>query len=573
MSEEIELKVKVILTPELKAFLSGVQIPQFPSISQKSPNDKLMIIGHDIILPRENGYEQLADFVGKFAKLEEASEDASVFRMNQLSLWKAAEHHTPDRIIKFLEEHAKTPPKDSLRNWISRTMSVWGAFKITSQNNYDLLEADPELLDRTLAIREIGQRIYKRLSPTQARIIQGQRGELKQALLEQGFPVKDLGRYETFAPLQIDFKPDFKPYSDQEEALNEFLKYGAGTIIMPAGTGKTVIAVMIATKLKAPTLIVTPKAEICEQFKNEFLTKTTVSSLKINVIHGGTINKEIRPITITTYDSATSSIYDKLWKQQWGLIVFDEAQHVPSKIWSRTARLQAVRRLGLTATPVREDSQEKMIFSLIGPPVYDRGWLEMAEEGRIAEATCYEVLVDIPENQWKQYQRGSEWDKIIIASANIAKLNVIEKLLEKHNDDQVLIIGFYVDGANEIGEHFNIPVISGEMPIRERHDFYEGFRKGELKCLVLTSVAEEGIDLPEANVGIEVAGLYGSRMKTSQRFGRILRPKEGKKATFYEIISKDTVEQDFAERRIEFLLGKGYEFKRITLEDITLNHY
>jgi len=561
MSEEIELKVKLVLTPELKELLSGsrVQIPPGP---EKTVPGKLMIIGHEIILPRENGYEELANLVGKFAKLEEASEDASVFRMNQLSLWKAAEHYTTDEIIDFLKQHAKTPPKDSLKNWIARTMSVWGAFKIKSQDNFDVLEADPELLDRTLAIREVGQHIYKRISPTQARITQGHRGVLKQALLEQGFPVKDLGRYETFEPLQIDFKPDFKPYPDQEEALNEFLKYGAGTIIMPAGTGKTVIAVMITTKLKAPTLIITPKAEICEQFKNEFLTKTKVQVWKISVIHGGTTNKEIKPITITTYDSATGHIYDRLWKQQWGLIVFDEAQHVPAKIWSRTARLQAVRRLGLTATPVREDSQEKMIFSLIGPPVYDRGWLEMAEEGRIAKARCYEVLVDMPKSRWETYNRGTEWDKIVIASGNPAKLDVVEELLKKHENDQVLIIGFYLDGAYQIGKRFTIPVISGEMPINERHKYYEAFRKGELKRLVLTSVGEEGVDLPEANVAIEVAGLYGSRMKTSQRFGRILRPKEGE-AIFYEVVSRGTVEQDFAERRLEFLLGKGYTFELI----------
>jgi DNA excision repair protein ERCC-3 len=558
--EEIELRVKLVLTPELKNFLAGsrVQIPE-PKPVEAEP--KLMIVGHDIVIEKTPEAKPIADFVQKFAKLDRASEDLMIFNMNQLSLWKAAERYTSDEIIEFVKQHAKTPPKDSLKNWIARTMSIYGALKIVAENTYDVLESvDTSLLDRVLAIKNVRNHIYKRLSPTRARITHGHRGHLKQTLLDLGFPVKDLGRYEEFEPIRIEYKPDFKPYPHQKEALKQFLRYGAGTIILPGGTGKTVIAVMATTELKAPTLILATRAQICEQFRREFLEKTTVSSWNISVIHGGTYSKEVKPITITTYQSATGSIAKKLWDKKWGLIVYDESQHVPSDVWRKTARLQAVRRLGLTATPVREDKQEKLIFSLIGPPVYDRGWLEMAEEGWIAKARAIEILVDMPPTLWKQYQRGDEREKYVLASTNPAKLPVIRQLLEKHKDDKVLILGYYVEGALELGKQFDIPVIYGGVPPQKRDELYNQFRQGKISRLILTSVGEEGVDLPDANVLIEVCSLYGSRMKTGQRFGRILRPKE-ETAVFYELVSRGTTEQDFSERRREFLISKGYEFE------------
>lgn len=559
MNEEtIELRVKLVLTPELKALLSGTRVP---ATVIAEPN--LIIIGHDIILPKAPETEKLADFVSSFAKLDRASEDVLMFNINRLSLWKAAERYTPDEIIEFLKKHAKTPPKDSLKNWISRVMSIYGALKIVADDSYDVLEsADETLLDRVLAMPDIRRHVYKRLSPTRGRITGGHRGALKQALLDKGYPVKDLGRYEEFQPIRIDFKPDFELRDYQKEALDNFLRYGAGTIVLPGGAGKTIIAIAAITRLKAPTLILTPRAEICEQFKRELLGKTSIRPWNISVIHGGSNQREVKPITITTYQSATGTIERRLWEHKWGLIIFDESQHVPSAVWKRTARFQAVRRLGLTATPIREDKQEKMIFSLIGPPVYDRGWLEMAEEGWIAEAKAFEILVDMPPKLWREYQRGDEREKYVLASTNPAKLPAIKQLLEKHADDKVLIIGYYVDGAVEFGKTLDIPVIYGGTPHRQRDELYNQFREDKINRLILTSVGEEGVDLPDANVLIEVCSLYGSRMKTGQRFGRILRPKE-EGAVFYELVSRGTTEQDFSERRREFLISKGYEFTSI----------
>ena len=572
--EEIELRIKVVLTPELKALLRGVKIPSGPptekpiEIPTEIPTQtpKLMIVGHDIVIEKGPKAKPIAEFVQKFTKLDRASEDVLIFNINRLSLWKAAEKHTPDEVIEFLKQHAKSPPSDSLKRWISRTMSMWDSLKIVAANGYNVLEAaDEKLLDRVLSMREVKSHIFRRLTPTTARITSGHRGHLKQVLIEKGYPVKDLGLYEEFEPIKIELKPevmkDPRYGAYQKEAVEEFLRYGAGTIVLPGGAGKTVIAMMAAASLNAPTLVLATRAQICEQFKREFLSKTRVSSYNISCIHGGSRDRTIKPITICTYQIARS--LTGLWKRQWGLVIYDESQHIPSPIWSKTSRIQATRRLGLTATPVREDKQEKLIFSLIGPAVFEKGWMEMAEEGYISKAKAYEILVDMPDRIARRYAHTmDERQKYILASTNPGKLPVIKRLLEKHAQDKVLIIGYYVQGAVELAKKLGIPVIYGEVPPRRRNMLYQKFRKGEIGKLILTSVGEEGVDLPDANVLIEVCGLYGSRMQMGQRFGRILRPKE-EGSIFYELVSRGTTEQDFSEKRREFLISKGYSFEEV----------
>jgi len=550
-------RVQISAPPKEEASVPVTQVTKAP---------KLLIVGHDIILERRPEAKRLADFVQKFAKLDRASKDVLIFNVNRLSLWKAAERYTPDEVIEFLKQHAKTPPSESFRRWISRTMSTWDSLRVKSEETYDYLEsADEKLMDRILSMREVKAHIFRRLSPTKARIISGHRGELKQILIEKGYPVKDMGRYEEFEPLHYELKPevvnDPRYQAYQREAVEEFLKYGSGTVILPGGAGKTVIAVMIAARLKAPTLVLVTKAEIGEQFKREFLTKTTISPYNVACIHGQSRDRTVKPVTICTYQMATGTLARQIWNRRWGLVVYDESQHVPSKVWSRTTRIQATRRLGLTATPVREDRQEKLIFSLIGPPVVERGWLELAEEGFIAKARAYEILVDMPDRIRRRYTHSTdEREKYVLASTNPGKLPVIKRLLEKHAEDKVLILGYYVQGAIELGKKLGIDVIYGETPTKWRHELYEKFRKGKIKRLILTSVGEEGVDLPDANVLIEVCALYGSRMQESQRFGRILRPKE-KTAVFYELVSRGTVEEDFSRKRRAFLLSKGYEFE------------
>jgi len=569
-----ELKLEVLpISPQSPVIPSA---PSKPSISPApSPTQpKLLLVGHDVIIEKTPKAKTLADFVQRFAKLNRASRDVLVFTIDRLSLWKAAERHTADEVIEFLKLNAKSPPPDSLKRWISRQMSMWDQLHIKSKENFDYLEAaDEKLMDRILSMREVKSHIFRRLTPTTARIIQGHRGELKQTLLEKGYPIKDLGRYEEFPPLKYELKPevtqDPRYQAYQKEAVEEFLKYGSGTIVLPGGSGKTVIAVMVAAKLQAPTLVLVTRAEIAEQFKKEFLTKTTISSYNVACIHGQSRDRTVKPITICTYQIASSgSLARELWNRKWGLVVYDESQHIPGKIWSRTTRIQAIRRLGLTATPIREDKQEKLIFSLIGPGVYEKGWVEMAEEGFIAKAKAYEVLVDMPERIARRYSHTTdEREKYILASTNPGKLPIVKKLLQKHEDDKVLILGYYVQGALELGKKLGIPVIYGEVSAKQRHTLYNKFRNGEIKRLILTSVGEEGVDLPDANVLIEVCGLYGSRMQMGQRFGRILRPKK-KGSIFYEIVSRGTMEEDFSQKRRAFLISKGYEFSSLEVNEL-----
>ena len=576
--EELLAAIKE-LTATLKA-LSGVQIPAGPkqetSVEQPPKLERvpplLMIVGHDIVIEKMPEAKPIGDFVQKFAKLDRASKDILIFNLNRLSLWKAAEKHTSDEIIEFLKQHAKTPPSDSLRRWISRTMSMWDSLRIKSEDTYDYLEAvDEKLMDRVLSMREAKSHIFRRLEPTKARIIHGRRGDLKQVLIEKGYPVKDLGRYEEFEPLSFDLKPevmkDPRYAGYQKEAVEEFLRYGSGTIVLPGGSGKTVIAVAVAAKLKAPTLVLTTRSEVVKQFYQEFLEKTTISEDQVKYIDADVRDRRLRPITICTYQIARN--LPSLWKVKWGLITYDENQHVPAPIWRKTASdLQAVRRLGLTATPVREDKNEKLIFSLVGPTCFERGWLEMAEEGFIARAKTYEILVDMPDRIVRRYSHSTnERDRYILASTNPGKYPIIANLLEKHKDDPVLIIGYYVQGAIEIGKKFGIPVIWHEVKPRERNVLYNKFRKGEINKLVLTSVGEEGINLPNAQILIEVCGLYGSRMQMGQRFSRILRPKD-ENAIFYELVSRGTTEQDFSMKRRQFLIAKGYDFMSMEMSEV-----
>ena len=582
--EELLVAIKE-LTSTLKA-LSGVQIPEVPkqetSVEEPSKPEpvreepKLMIVGHDLIIEKRLETKLLADFVQKFTKLDRASKDVLVFNINRLSLWKCAEKHTPDEVIEFLKRHAKSPPSDSLKRWISRTMSQWDSLRIGSEDTYDYLEAaDDKLMDRVLSMREAKSHIFRRLEPTKARIIGGRRGHLKQVLTEKGYPVKDLARYEKFDPLKFELKleelkkdPLHRWESYEQEAVEEFLKYGSGTIVLPGGSGKTVIAVAIAARLKAPTLVLVTRAEIAEQFKKEFLTKSTISPQKVACIHGKARDRTVKPITIITYQMATGALSGQVWNRKWGLVTFDESQHIPSKVWSRTTRIQTIRRLGLTATPIREDKQEKLIFSLIGPGVYERGWLEMAEEGFIARAEAYEILIDMPERIARRYSHSTnEREKYIFASTNPGKHRIIGELLKKHKEDPLLIIGYYVQGAIEIGKKFGIPVIWHDVPPKRRHELYNKFREGEINKLVLTSVGEEGVDLPNAQVLIEVCGLYGSRMQMGQRFSRVLRPKE-EVAVFYELVSRGTTEQDFSMKRREFLIAKGYDFMSMEMSEV-----
>jgi DNA excision repair protein ERCC-3 len=577
-SREVELKVRVEIPEELLELLKTAAYQNSTSKSESESEGivyleappKAVVIGHKIILERRPGYKELAEKIQAFTRLEEANEDVFTFLVNRMSLWKAAEAGlSSDEIVEFLKVCARSPPKPSLRNWIHRVMATYGVARIVAEKDYNVLEAvDADTMARLLQFRDVKAHLYRQLTPNRWRIKGGHRADLKKALLEKGYPVKDHGIFEEFPKLKLEHRPDFQARDYQEEALNRFTSLGGGVVILPPGTGKTVIAVMATVALKAPTLVISNRAQVCEQFRREYLEKTTVRDIETSVIHGGSKQRYPKPITLTTYQmaSGSSSVSKRIWEHKWGLIVYDEVQHVPATLWSRTAEIQATRRLGLTATPVREDRQEKQIFSLIGPPIMDRGWLEMAEEGFIAEVDAYEVRVGISKGLRQQYEKASDFNKVLLTANNPSKVRVVKKLLDQYWEDQVLIIGFYLEGAKSLGEQLGIPVITGETSYRRRDELYQAFRGGELKHLLLTSVGEEGIDLPNAQVGVNIAGLYGSRMGFSQRFGRVLRPKEGR-SKFYELVTVGTVEEEYSERRRTYLLSKGYSFETIDMTE------
>jgi len=542
---------------------------------------KILIVGHKIIVPRLNGFAPIAEKVAQFARLEEASSDVAVYRVTRLSLWKGAQFGiTPDEAIEVLKTHSPTPPIRSFRNYISRTMSVYGSLTIRGEKNYNVLHAiDEQTLNRILAYRDVKALIYRVLDGTRARITQGRRADIKRLLLEKGFPVKDYGLMEEFTPLKISWRPDAQSLWDhQKDAITRFIEAQNGVVILPPGAGKTRVAVGATVELQASTLFISNKGQVCEQVREEYLKQTTLQAHQISVIHGGSGTRYINKVTITTYQMLAASLRGKgsrlvndIWKTKWGIIVFDEVQHVPANLWSQVAaKLQGIRKLGLTATLVREDKKEKEIFSLIGPPVIDINWLEMADEGRISSVTAFEVLISMSQNTRTLYNRAhNAFQKIIVATTNPKKLGIIKQLLEKHKGQPTLVIGYYVEHAIQLAEKLNAPYITGTTPQGQRKKIYQSFRDGEIPVLVLTSVGEEGIDLPNAEIGISVASLYGSRMGFSQKFGRILRVQEGKEATFYELVTEGTAEQDFSERRRQHLIGQGYDFDTIDMTGVS----
>ena len=584
--ESIEAIVEGVLEGLQEQMPRG-RVPTFTEEGVKIP--KTFIVGREIIVPRLNGFAPIAEKVAQFAKLEKASADIAVYRINRVSLWKGAELGiSPDEVIEILKTHSPSPPTKSLRDWISRTMSAYGALIIEGEKNYNVLVAvDVETMDRILAYKDVKSQVYKRLGDTRARIIEGRRAVIKRLLMERGYPVKDYGLMEEFDPLKIEWKPGKYEalWDHQKEAIARIVKARNGVVILPPGGGKTRVAVGATVELKAPTLVVTNKAQICEQIKKEYLENTTISSYDITVIHGQTPtrNRHVRNITITTYQMLSSSLRAKstsrssrlirdIWKTKWGLIVFDEVQHVPADVWRVVAEdLQGLRKLGLTATPVREDKKEREIFSLVGPPLIDINWLEMAEEGRIANVTAYEVLVSMSQNTRKEYNRTTTmFSKVLVATHHPEKTRIIKRLVERHRGSPTLVIGYYLDQAHKVAKALQAPLVYGETSHKDRELLYQAFRDGEVPVLVLTSVGEEGIDLPNARVAISMATLYGSRMGFSQRFGRILRVHEDKdKAIFYEVVTEGTIEQDYSERRREYLLAQGYDFDTLDLTNIS----
>ncbi|MBP6186871.1 MAG: DEAD/DEAH box helicase [Rhodoluna sp.] len=512
-----------------------------------------------------------------FAELERAPEHIHTYRITKLGLWNArAAGHDSDFVLGVLDRYAKFAVPTSVRTDIAETMRRYGRLVIQRDEagELELVSNEPAVLAEATKHRKIAELLEGRISQTAFKILPWARGQVKQELLKLGWPAEDLAGYTPGTPHEIALNEGSWHIRDyQSQAVDKFWQGGSGVVVLPCGAGKTIVGAAAMSVAKTNTLILVTNTVSARQWKAELLKRTTLTEDEIGEYSGSV--KEIKPITIATYQILTTkkkseySHLSLLNANDWGLIVYDEVHLLPAPIFKMTADLQARRRLGLTATLVREDGKEGDVFSLIGPKRFDAPWKEIEAQGYIAPAACYEIRIDLPEEERLNYAMANQDERYRIAATSPVKIEVIKKLLKKHAGEPTLIIGQYLDQIHSIAEALEMPMITGETPVDERERLFQQFRTGELTALVVSKVANFSIDLPEASVAIQISGSYGSRQEEAQRLGRLLRPKaDGRTASFYTLISRDTVDQDFAQNRQRFLAEQGYSYEILDAFDL-----
>lgn len=525
-------------------------------------------------------YEEAREELARFAELEKSPEHIHTYRITPLSLWNAAAAGLDaPAILEALERFSKYDIPQNIQREIVEFIARYGQIRLVKQNDQLVLESDdPALIAEITGQRSIQPFLITQIDAYRLRVGDRYRGHVKQALIKLGFPVEDLAGYVAGAPLNIELFETarsgrrFRLRDYQIAAVRAFHmdggpRGGSGVIVLPCGAGKTLVGMGVMATLKCQTLVLTANTVALRQWRDELLDKTSLTSDQIGEYSGE--EKVIRPVTLATYQIMT---YRKsrdedfqhfgLFDQEgWGLIIYDEVHLLPAPIFRITAEIQARRRLGLTATLIREDGREGDVFSLIGPKRYDMPWKTLERQGWIATAQCKEIRVNLPDELRMAYALAGTREKFRIASENPRKFEVIHALLARHTDDLVLIIGQYLKQLKQIARESNAPLITGGTPVQERLRLYARFRAGEITRLVVSKVANFAIDLPDANVAIQISGTFGSRQEEAQRLGRILRPKrEGTIATFYSIITRNTLDQDYAVNRQLFLTEQGYQY-------------
>ncbi len=522
-------------------------------------------------------YEACRDFLGAFAELEKSPEFLHTYRVTPLSLWNAAALDVPlDEIEAGLERYARYGlPANvlvDLREWYD----IYGKLTLYPDGAGTLfLEVtDPAIAER---LRHDESLTPFWLEAEGFEVAAAERGNLKQALIKAGYPVRDLCGYVSGAAFDIGLRDlslsgePFQLRDYQREAVDAFYHAGratggSGVIVLPCGSGKTIIGLGTMAEVSSHTLIISTNNVAVHQWREEILDKTTLSPADIGAFTG--LGKEIRPVTLTTYQMLTYrssreenfAYLDIFDDPNWGLIIYDEVHLLPAPVFRATANIQARRRLGLTATLVREDGKEDDVFALIGPKRYDVPWKVLEGRGYIAEAFCTEYRVEMPPEEEKEYAYADKRAKFRIASENSRKIELARELIELHADDSVLVIGQYISQLEQLAKALSLPLITGQTPHADRQTLYEAFRKGEERVLVVSKVANFAVDLPDASVLIQVSGTFGSRQEEAQRLGRILRPKR-RRSHFYTLVSKGTREQMFGTKRQLFLVEQGYKYR------------
>jgi DNA excision repair protein ERCC-3 len=515
--------------------------------------------------------------IAPFAELERSPEHVHTYRLTPLGLWNArAAGHDAEQVVDTLLSYSRYSVPHSLLVDVAETMARYGRLRLDKHPSHGLVltSTDLPVLEEVLRAKKVRPMLGERVDDATVAVHPSERGNLKQALLKLGWPAEDFAGYVDGEAHRIDLAEDgwaLRPY--QREATESFWHGGSGVVVLPCGAGKTIVGAAAMAQAQATTLILVTNTVSARQWKEELVRRTSLTEDEIGEYSG--TKKEIRPVTIATYQVMTTrrkGVYAHLElfdAKDWGLIVYDEVHLLPAPIFRMTADLQARRRIGLTATLVREDGREGDVFSLIGPKRYDAPWKDIESQGWIAPADCVEVRVTLPHGERLAYATAEPEERYRLAACTDAKTRLVEQLVAKHRGEPTLVIGQYIDQLDEIGERLDAPVIKGDTTVKERERLFNAFRHGEVDLLVVSKVANFSVDLPSAAVAIQVSGSFGSRQEEAQRLGRLLRPKtDGRSARFYAIVSRDTVDADFAQHRQRFLAEQGYAYRIVDAEDI-----
>ena len=532
-------------------------------------------------------YEAARDELARFAELEKSPEHIHHYRVTPLSLWNAAAAGLPaETILEALERYGKYEVPQNVRASVQEAIGRYGVLKLYQRDGQYVLHAEDQyLLTEVSREKTVAPFLLERLDEDSAVIDPMARGRVKQALVKLGFPVEDLAGYVQGDPLDVSLRETArtgKPFGlrhYQREAVDVFhaggtTRGGSGVVVLPCGAGKTVVGMGAMAQVRERTLVLATNIVAVHQWMTEILDKTTLAESDLAEYSGE--SKDLKPVTVATYQIVTHRKkrgdpfrhFEIFTREKWGLIIYDEVHLLPAPVFQVTAEIQATRRLGLTATLVREDEREDDVFSLIGPKRYDVPWRDLEKQGWIAQAHCHELRLPLPTEKRLAYAVADHRSKFRIASENPYKLAAARKLLQRHARDQVLIIGQYLDQLEELTQSLRLPLITGKTKTEERERLYNAFRAGAIKALIVSKVANFAIDLPDANVAIQVSGSFGSRQEEAQRLGRLLRPKQDSSpAQFYSLVTRDTRDQEFALNRQRFLTEQGY---RYTIEDLNL---
>ncbi|MER7302098.1 DNA repair helicase XPB [Nocardioides sp. NPDC127514] len=543
-------------------------------------NDGPLIVQSDKTLLLEVDHARAGECrkaIAPFAELERSPEHIHTYRLTPLGLWNArAAGHDAEQVVDTLLEFSRYPVPHSLLVDVAETMARYGRLRLEKNpvNGLVLVSSDRAVLEEVIRAKKVAGMLGERLDEDTVVVHPSERGNLKQALLKLGWPAEDYAGYVDGEAHSIALDTTdwtLRPY--QSEAAESFWHGGSGVVVLPCGAGKTLVGAAAMAHAQATTLILVTNTVSARQWKDELVRRTSLTPDEIGEYSGSV--KEIRPVTIATYQVLTmrrKGAYphlELLDARDWGLVVYDEVHLLPAPIFRMTADLQARRRLGLTATLVREDGREGDVFSLIGPKRYDAPWKDIEAQGWIAPADCVEVRVTLPAGERLVYATAEPDERYRIASCTHHKIDVVKEIVASHAGKPTLVIGQYLEQLDEIAASLDAPVIEGKTSVKERQRLFDAFRSGEIDLLVVSKVANFSIDLPSAEVAIQVSGAYGSRQEEAQRLGRLLRPGDGNKtAHFYTIVSRDTVDADFAQNRQRFLAEQGYAYRIVDADSL-----